>query len=440
MSSLSREQLTSAATTETFSKALAVERLRNGCLVKLLRLLGVTLFFGLVLYQEVLKRPAHNSRYPELLAVYWLLSIAFFASGYVSDRLTQLSSLAIPVLDVPLVFLIQLEVMQVSADPRAVANFTLGLYVVVMMLAAMTLRAWEVLLTGATAVIAEQLLQHMAGEPLLGRAGGVLLIGVAAGLCEVARRRRVEMVDRICGERLLRERLGRYFSPQVAEHIQKQADELAAGLDCEVTVLFADLCGFTALSEQLGSARTVALLNEFQGRMVEAIFGSSGTLDKYIGDGLMAYFGAPLRQPDHARRAIECALAMHEALADFNLHRLARGEPPLRMRIGIHSGPAVVGSIGAPHRREFTVVGDTVNLASRLEQVAKVLEEDIVISEAARRGIGDKFFCKPLETVTVKGKSAPVSIYAPRRAPSREGASAGPTAAFLGNPLTSGLQ
>ena len=123
--------------------------------MKLLRLLGVTLFFGLVLYEEVLKRAGHNGGYAELLAGYWLLSIAIFAGGCVSDRLTQLSSLAIPVLDVPLVFLIQFGVMMDSANPRAVANFTLGVYVVVVMLAATTLRGWEILVTGAIAVIAQ---------------------------------------------------------------------------------------------------------------------------------------------------------------------------------------------------------------------------------------------------------------------------------------------
>jgi class 3 adenylate cyclase len=115
-----------------------------------------------------------------------------------------------------------------------------------------------------------------------------------------------------------------------------------------------------------------------------------------------------------------CALAMHEALADLNLRRIELGKQPLRMRIGIHSGSAIVGSIGAPHRREFTVVGDTVNVASRLEQVAKLLQENIVISEATREGIGERFFFKPLETVEVKGKAKPVRIYAPTRALPRQ--------------------
>jgi adenylate cyclase len=171
----------------------------------------------------------------------------------------------------------------------------------------------------------------------------------------------------------------------------------------------------------------VALLNEFHQHMVEVVFGSGGTLDKYTGDGLMAYFGAPMTQADHAGRAVECALAMQKALARFNLRRKELGEEPLRMRIGIHSGTAIVGSIGAPHRREFTVVGDTVNVASRLEQVAKHLEKDIVISEATRQRTEGRFFCEPLETVPNKGKTTPLSLYVPKRAPFLAGASGGQT-------------
>ena len=412
------------------SQALASERLQNGRLVNLLRFLGTTLFLALVLFEKGLNWTGNHGGYLAVLAGYWLLSLIVYAGGRLSDRLTRLSSALIPVLDVPLVFLIQLGVMRDSTDPRAVADFALSEYLVLLMLAATTLRGWAIVATGVTTIVAEQGLQYLAGESDIGKLGGVLLLGIAASLCEFARRRRLEMLDRVCSERLSRERLGRYFSPQVAEHIQQQADGLAAGQDCQVTVLFADLCGFTALSAQLGSARTVALLNDFHSHMVEVIFDSGGTLDKYIGDGLMAYFGAPLTQPDHAQRAIGCALAMHDALAHLNRSRTSLGEPPLRMGIGIHSGPAVVGSIGAPHRREFTVVGDTVNVASRLEQVAKSLEEEIVISEAARQRVAGLFLCQPLDRVSVKGKAAPLSIYAPKRVPVPDGesadASAGP--------------
>ena len=395
------------------ARALAVERLRNERLLSLLRLIGVTLFLVIVIWQEVLKPTPRERSYPGLLAGYWVLSVALFASGCLSARLTRLSSLAVPWLDMPLVFLIQLGRMEGSTDPRAVANFTLGLYFCFIMLAAMTLRGWQLLLAAAVAIVLEQLLQHWAGESALGEIGGVLLIGLAAGVCDYARRRRVEMVNQVCAEQLLRERLERYFSPQVAQLIQQQADHLASGQSGEATVLFADLRGFTTLSEQLGSARIVALLNEFHTRMVEAVFACGGTLDKYMGDGLMAYFGAPLPQPDHAQRAVQCALAMQEQLAEFNAQRLTRGEPPLRMGIGLHSGPVVVGSIGAPHRREFTVVGDTVNLAARLEQVSKLFEEGIILSDETRQRSAESFAFKDLDLVSVRGRTAPVRIYTP---------------------------
>ena len=403
-----------AAGPDAFARALAGERLHNGRVLNVVRLVGVTLYLGVVLWQGVLVMARGHRHCPAWLVAYWALSVAFFVGGRISDRLTRLSSLAIPFVDIPLVFLIQMVELQASVDPRAVANFTLGLYLLLLMAATMALRRWQVFLAAGVAIALQELLQYRAVEPTLGKVGGVVLLAVATGLCEHARRQRVRMVDLVCQERLLRERLGRYFSPQVAEHIQQQADNLATGQDRDVTVLFADLRGFTALSEQLGSARTVALLNEFHGRMVEAVFAHAGTLDKYMGDGLMAYFGAPVVQPDHPERAVRCGLDMQQRLSALNAERVKQGQVALRMGVGIHSGPVVLGSIGAPHRREFTVVGDTVNLASRLQQVCKLFDEGIIFSEATRDRLSDACPAKYLDVVTIRGKAAPVKVFTPQ--------------------------
>jgi adenylate cyclase len=397
---------------DAFERALAAERLRNARVLNLVRFAGVSLFLVLVVGLILLENAAAGRGYWGLLGAYWLLSALVLLGSRLSSRWAKLSLLAIPFLDMPLVFLIQHQHMMQVPTPLAVANFTLAIYVCLVMLAAMSLQRWQVAFAAVIAAALEVWLQQAARETTLGRVGAVLLLALAWAICEYARARRISMVNRICEEQLRRERLGRYFSPQVAAQIEDQAESYAAGQQCEISILFADIRGFTALSERLESGQLVGLLNEFHRRMVEAVFAQGGTLDKYMGDGVMAYFGAPLSQSDHSERALRCALAMQSQLVEINHDRTERGEAPLRMGIGIHTGPAVVGSIGAPHRREFTAVGDSVNLASRLEELTKFFDEPIIVSEETRQRAQTAFGFRPLEPVEVRGKSALVRTYA----------------------------
>jgi len=176
-------------------------------------------------------------------------------------------------------------------------------------------------------------------------------------------------------ETRFRQRLERYHSPQVVSEILKAAQNLDAPIlqarRCEISVLFADISGFTRMSEGMEPLTLASILNRSFEVMTEQIFLRGGTLDKYIGDAIMAFFGAPAPDPDHAAHAVEAAKAMQEGLRQMNENR-PEGYPELRMRIGINSGEAFAGDIGCEKRMDYTVMGSTVNLASRLESsVAK---------------------------------------------------------------------
>ena len=223
---------------------------------------------------------------------------------------------------------------------------------------------------------------------------------------------RARLNQRIIAEEKKRERLGRFLSPQVTARIIAAADSqsMALGVPEEknVTVLFADIVGFTSMSEKMSPAAVSLLLNDYLSRMTDTIFKYEGTLDKYIGDAIMAVWGAPLDMADHEVRAIRAALEMRERLEEFNSER--KEGPTLRIRIGINSGKAVAGEIGSINKKEYTVLGDTVNTASRLESsVAKPMM--VVIGENTYNAVKDLFDTRSLGKATLKGKEKEVAVY-----------------------------
>jgi adenylate cyclase len=223
---------------------------------------------------------------------------------------------------------------------------------------------------------------------------------------------RARLHQQVLAEEKKRERLGRFLSPQVASRILAASDtqggELGEPEVREVTVLFADISGFTSLSEKLTPSAVALLLNDYLSRMTDIIFKYEGTLDKYMGDAIMAVFGAPLDMPDHAARAIRAALEMQESLAEWNADR-PEG-PEFNIRIGINTGKAVAGEIGSVNKMEYTVLGDTVNTASRLES-AVARPGTVVIGKQTRESVGDEFDCEPLGSFSVKGKEKSVLAY-----------------------------
>ena len=222
---------------------------------------------------------------------------------------------------------------------------------------------------------------------------------------------RARLNQKIVAEEKKRERLGRFLSPQVASRILAASDhgaELGAPEVREVSVLFADICGFTSMSETMSPSSVSLLLNDYLSRMTDVIFKYEGTLDKYIGDAIMAVFGAPLDMPDHAPRAIKAALEMQERLAEWNADR--KEGPAFRIRIGINSGNAMAGEIGSINKKEYTVLGDTVNTASRLESsVAK--PGSVVIGANTHAMVEGLFECRALGSFSLKGKSLEVPCF-----------------------------
>jgi adenylate cyclase len=214
-------------------------------------------------------------------------------------------------------------------------------------------------------------------------------------------------------------RLSRFFSPSVVKEIVRHKDDanLEAGRR-RMTVLFSDIRGFTSMSEKMSPEDVVTFLREYLTVMTEAVFTHGGTVDKYIGDAIMALYNVPFEAPDHAAQAVRTALAFQERLKPLAERFAARYGGTLACGVGIHTGDAVVGTIGSEQRLEYTAIGDTINLGSRLEGLTKDFNVPIIISEATYLEVRDLFGTRDLGEVTVKGKAIPVKIYAvlPERA------------------------
>ena len=202
----------------------------------------------------------------------------------------------------------------------------------------------------------------------------------------------------------------RYVAREVVEEILKDPENLVlSGERRQVTVLFCDVRGFTPMSERLAPEEVVLLLNDFYTLMIETTFKYDGTLDKFLGDAVMAVFGAPMAHPDHSARAIRTALAMQEGITGLNERRVRDGKEAISVGIGVSAGEAVAGTVGTEDRMEYTVIGDSVNLAARLESNAK--PGQILISHRTYERVRDLVDARPLGRIRVKGKEEEVEVY-----------------------------
>jgi class 3 adenylate cyclase len=207
--------------------------------------------------------------------------------------------------------------------------------------------------------------------------------------------------------------LQRYFSPSVAKEIIKTETDLLkpGGQLKEVVILFSDIRDFTAISERLPPDKVMKLLSHYHQILVDIIFRYGGTLDKFIGDGLMATFGTPISQEDDVERAVQAAIEMRDASSKIQSELEGIVDQPFQYGIGLHAGKVIVGNIGTKYRLEFTVIGDPVNVASRIESACKELNENLLISEAVNDKITDRFKTRLIGEVELKGKTDKVKLY-----------------------------
>jgi len=221
------------------------------------------------------------------------------------------------------------------------------------------------------------------------------------------------MVDGLREREMVKSAFARYVSQQVMESIiSAGAVPELQGHRRKITAFFSDIRGFSTIAEKMEPEAVVAMLNEYFKLMVDIVFRNKGTLDKFMGDGLMAIFGAPAEDPEQEAHAVRAAIEMQVELRRLCDRWQAEGRPPIRIGIGINTGAAIVGNIGSEARMEYTAIGDTVNIAARLESATKECGQDILISEFTREAVDGRFKTEPIGSLSVKGRAEPVMTYA----------------------------
>jgi adenylate cyclase len=219
------------------------------------------------------------------------------------------------------------------------------------------------------------------------------------------------MIEDISTEKRIKATMARYMDPSLAERVLQAGQDILGGHSGDATILFSDIAGFTSLTEELGAAETVSLLNEYFTLMVDCVQHEGGMMDKFIGDAIMAVFGTPLAHDDDADRAVRSAIAMLRALEGYNERRREEDRRTIDIRIGVNTDVIVSGNIGSPKRMDYTVIGDGVNLASRLEGACKTYGARILVSEYTFGRLRGTYRSREVDRTIVKGKTKPVAIH-----------------------------
>ncbi len=219
------------------------------------------------------------------------------------------------------------------------------------------------------------------------------------------------MIEDISSEKRMKSTMSRYMDPAIADRLLLSGGDILGGTSVTATVLFSDVRGFTPLTEELGPPATVALLNEYFTIMVDCIQHQGGMLDKFQGDSIMAIFGLPLAHDDDEDRAVRAAISMLKELARWNVLRVAEGKKAVDIGVGLNTDNVISGNIGSPKRMDYTVIGDGVNVAARLEGACKFYSAHILMSEYTYARLRGTYRIRDIDRVVVKGKSEPVGVY-----------------------------
>lgn len=263
-------------------------------------------------------------------------------------------------------------------------------------LAGFGVRPFNVLVRGVRAIGAGQLDQHID----LKRRDEFAVLAAAFN----------DMATNLRDKEFIKRTFERYVSKELAQQLLERRNEIKLGGDeVEVTILFADIRRFTTLAEDLPPAQVVELLNAFFSRMIAVVSAHGGIVDKMMGDSVMALFGVPFPANDDTARAVRCGLAMQQEVDSFNTERAGMGLPPLQMGIGLNTGTVIAGNIGSADRMEYTVIGDNVNIAARLQGIAK--PGQVLISDATWQRVSKLVAATRLEPMSLKGKSKHVDVY-----------------------------
>jgi class 3 adenylate cyclase len=385
-------------------------------------ILAACLAVPLVLNLVSFFRPAHEGFHPTV-GLMLLVSIGFLVSiGMViyhrrnppySRYRKYFTSLLIVVCNFFALVFLRFEV-----PAPALSFMSIGLQVLAVILSGLRFSTRAVVVTGAVA-LASHLLLHLFLAACPSPLGSyfvpslvlaVVLIG-AATFCVTYI---VSSMIRLHRESVRKERLSRFLAPEVVEEISTKPELLHQATENRVaTILFADIRGFTTLSEQHPAEEIGRILNAILEEMTSAIMDNQGMVDKYIGDAIMGVFGVPVAAENHALQATRAALDMQERLKKVNQALTGEGKPAVSIGVGIHTGEVIAGAIGSSRRLDYTVIGDTVNVASRIESMTRQYPESILVSAETRDLIQESIPMKEVATTQLKGRKQPVTLFSP---------------------------